>query len=343
MAFLSPGRIGLAWLPGKGRAWLVAITAAVALWHIGWLAAAAPDPQERKYEPQARKYQVRTYCDIRYYKIRNDPDATRHQLDIYRPIGKGRYPVLFFLHGGAWVAGSKDNVFGVYGYGTIARCLAERGLVVIVPNYRLSPGVRHPEHIKDVARAFAWTYRHCEAYGGDRQLLFVGGHSAGGHLAALLATDESYLKQVGRAVKDLRGVIGVSGVYRVDDFDLKLLVKNPSGTIHMKLDVRPLMLVFGRDRKVIRKASPVNQVRRGLPPFLLLCGGWDYPPLRRMTKDFSAALQRKGVRVREKEIPWRTHETLLFDIPRLSADAATSEAILQFIQRHSSKASSGKK
>ena len=98
--------------------------------------------------------------------------------------------MLLFLHGGGWVIGGKDDYFGLYGYGTIARCLAERGLVVVLPNYRLSPGVRHPEHIKDVARAFAWTVKNIESYAGRPDQIIVSGHSAGGHLAALLATDD---------------------------------------------------------------------------------------------------------------------------------------------------------
>jgi acetyl esterase/lipase len=286
--------------------------------------------------PPAKKYEVRAVRDITYYEIRNDPDAARHKLDIYRPTEKGRYPVLIFLHGGGWVFMSKDDVLGTYGYGTIARCLAERGLVVVVPNYRLSPGVQHPEHIKDVARAFAWTHQNCEAYDGERKHIFIGGHSAGGHLAALLAADESYLKQVGRATRDIRGVIGVSGVYRLEEFDLKLLLTNATGTVRMKWDVRPLTMVFGDDPEVLRKASPLYHVRPGLPPFLLLTGGWDYPPMRRMAKEFATALQKNEVPIQEKQMPWRTHETLLFDIPRLSADAATTEAIVQFIKRYSS-------
>jgi acetyl esterase/lipase len=277
---------------------------------------------------------VRVSRDIPYVDVRNDPDAARHRLDVYRPRGKGPYPVLLFLHGGGWVIGSKDDVCGVYGYGTIARCLAERGLVVVVPNYRLSPGVRHPEHIKDVARAFAWVYRHCREYGGDRGQLFVGGHSAGGHLGALLATDATYLKQVGRTVKDIRGVIGVSGVYRVDGFDLKLSPSAFRGAVKVKLDARPLAMIFGDDPKVQRQASPLTHVRPGLPPFLIMKAGWDYAPLRQMAKDFAAALRKNRCDVQEKEIPWRTHETILFDIARLSADRATVEAIVRFIRRH---------
>jgi acetyl esterase/lipase len=281
-----------------------------------------------------KKQEVRAIRDLTYYEVRNDPEPARHRLDVYRPVGKGPYPVLLFFHGGGWVAGSKDDVFGIYGYGTIARHLAERGMVVVLPNYRLSPGVRHPEHIKDAARAFAWTLRHCKEYAGNPEELFVGGHSAGGHLAALLATDETYLKQVGCTGKAIRAVIAVSGVYRVDDFDLKLCLSGPRGAFHFNLDVRPSALVFGDDPEALRQASPLTHVRPGLPPFLVLGAGWDYPPLRRMTKEFAAALRKAGCEVVEKRRPGRTHETLLFDIPRLSVDRGTADVIVEFITQH---------
>ena len=327
VSWLMPDRLG--------KAGLVATlcTAAIVL-GAPRAAAAMPPPQ---------KQEVRVFRDITYYEVRDDPDAARHRLDVYRPEGKGPYPVLLLLHGGGWVAGGKDDVFGMYGYGTIARCLAERGLVVVLPNYRLSPGVRHPEHVKDVARAFAWAYGHCKDYRGDPRQLFVSGHSAGGHLAALLAADETYLKEVGRSAKDIRGVIGISGVYRVDDIDLKLSLSSPRKGVQLKLDVRPSALVFGDDPKVLQQASPLTHVRPGLPPFLILNAGFDYPPMRKMAKEFAAALEKNGCDVRAIELPWRTHETVLFDIRRLSAERATLEAITEFIDRQKSKPVPAKK
>src|SRR5262249_20728636 len=130
--------------------------------------------------------EVERIRDITYFEVAKDPSPERHRLDVYRPKGKEGCPVLFFLHRGGWMIGQKDDYFGLYGYGTIARCLAERGIVVVLPNYRLSPAVRHPEHIKDVARAFAWTYENVGQHGGNPKRIIVAGHSAGGHLAALL-------------------------------------------------------------------------------------------------------------------------------------------------------------
>jgi acetyl esterase/lipase len=303
-------------------------------------AASTVDTSEPKL---AKSVDLTTYSKITYHAIADDPDLARHQLDVYRPKGKDGLPVLFFLHGGGWVAGSKDDVFGVFGYGTIARNLAQRGMVVVIPNYRLSPGVRHPEHIKDVARAFRWTCENIEKYGGDPRQIFVAGHSAGGHLAALLVTDQTYLKSIARAPRDIRGVIAISGVYRLDDVELKLAVADPNGTMRFSLNVNPAASVFGADAKVLRDASPLTHVRSGLPPFLIMSAGYDYPPLSRMAKEFTAALEKYGCKVEMKVIPERTHETMLFDIPHFSVERLAADAIVEFIERYSPAKGKGKK
>jgi arylformamidase len=278
---------------------------------------------------------VKTFRNLTYHDIAGDPDRKRHQLDVYRPKGQTGRPVLFFVHGGAWMISGKDDVFGIYGYGAIARCFAQRGLVVASPNYRLSPGVKHPEHIKDVARAFAWTRQNIAKYGGDPKRIFVAGHSAGGHLVSLLTTDATYLKAEGRSPKDIRGAIGISGVYRVEDFDFKLGFSAPCKCLTFRAQVRPFASVFGSDPKVIEQASPMAHVRPGLPPFLLLSAGFDYCPLRRATKDFAAALKKNDCAVEVRVIPWSTHETLVFDILHQRAEPKMIDAVVTFIERRS--------
>src|SRR5690242_3144334 len=96
------------------------------------------------------EYKVRAVKNVVYY---DGPgaDKVKHRLDLYLPDGLKDYPVLFFVHGGAWVHGDKD-FFGLYAL--LAGAYARQGIGVVVTNYRLSPGVKHPEHIRDVARAF---------------------------------------------------------------------------------------------------------------------------------------------------------------------------------------------
>jgi acetyl esterase/lipase len=286
-------------------------------------------PAEKPAPP--RQYEVTESRNLTYHEVEDDPAPERHRLDVFGPKGQTGCPVLFFVHGGGWVIGKKDDYFGILGYATIARCLARRGLVVVLPNYRLSPAVRHPEHIKDVARAFAWTCTNAARYGGDPKRIVVCGHSAGGHLVSLLATDEKYLKAEGRSRKDVRGVIGVCGVYCVEDLEFKMSASTPGEGLSFDSKVSPFALVFGTDPEVLKQASPIRHVEPGLPPFLLMNAGFDYVRLPQMAKDFATALEENCCAVEVKVVPWRTHETVVFDILHRTAEPAFVEAVVNFV------------
>ncbi len=133
--------------------------------------------------------QVKAVKDVAYYEGA-DADAKKHKLDLYLPVSDKPFPVAMWIHGGGWVLGDRSM------YGALGRRLAERGIGCAVISYRLSPGVKHPEHVKDCARAFAWLHANAKTHGGDPDRLFVSGQSAGGHLSALLALDRTYLNQL---------------------------------------------------------------------------------------------------------------------------------------------------
>lgn len=235
-------------------------------------------------------FTVQAVKDVAYYNGA-DADPVRHKLDLYVPKGHKDFPVLFFLHGGAWIKGSK-NEFGVYGL--LANCLVRQGIGVVCPNYRLSPSVKHPEHIRDVARAFAWTHRNIPRYGGRPSELFVGGHSAGGHLASLLATNDSYLKGEGLNRQAIRGVLPISGVYRIPQD-------------------RFFTWAFGDDSQLLRSASPYHQIGKNLPPFLLLYADRDIPYCDGdEAQTFCRALQAQQVPAETLCISNRSHMTILF-------------------------------
>src|SRR5262249_5248660 len=143
-----------------------------------------------------------------------DADKNKHKLDLYLPKGKKDFPIMFFVHGGAWVSGDR-NYFGIYS--SIGQAFARNGIGAVVISYRPSPKVQHPEHIKDVARAFAWTHKNIGKHGGNPDAILLCGHSAGGHLVALLATDEGYLRSEGLTLKAIKGAIPMSGVYLITD------------------------------------------------------------------------------------------------------------------------------
>jgi acetyl esterase/lipase len=257
-------------------------------------------------------FEVRKILDVPYYDG-PDADPVKHKLDLYLPKDQKGFPVIFFVHGGAWRHGDKSSFLGFYGM--LASNWAKHGLGVVVPNYRLSPGVSHPEHIKDIARAFAWTHSNIGKYGGRADEIFVSGHSAGGHLVALLATDESYLKAQGLSLKAIRGAIPLSGVYRI------------AAGSHM------YDAMFGDDRQVRRQASPISHACSESPPFLIIYADQDLLMCnKRCAEDFCTALQKHKASAKSLEVPERNHVTLL--LKAASDIDPVNKAVRDFIAEH---------
>ena len=230
------------------------------------LARPARAADEAKAPKTGGHFEVEVHKDVPYVEGK-DVDE-RQKLDLYLPRGAKGYPTLFFIHGGGWTGGSRS------GFARIGRTFARNGVAFVSAGYRLSPRVKHPAHVQDVARGFAWTVAHIGQYGGDAGQIFVSGHSAGGHLAALLATDDDYLKAEKLSLSNIKGAIPVSGVFVVSTRQ-----KN----------------VFGEDAEVAKKASPQNHVREGLPPFLILYADGDLPGCdRKPSEMFCAALKRNA-------------------------------------------------
>jgi len=233
--------------------------------------------------------------------------GNKHRLDLYLPQGVKKFPVFMFIHGGAWKAGDRAP------YAFIGLTLARNGIGCAAISYRLSPGVKHPAHIQDCAQAFHWLRTHVGEYGGNPAQLYVGGHSAGGHLAALLATNAAYLKAVGESPKAIKGCVGISGVYRI--------------TASRFFDS-----IFGQDAATLRDASPVEHVKAAAAPFLLLYGEKDLPGLPAGARAFAARLKAAGKTVRAQEFAGRTHGTIIRQIGK-PGDTVT-QAILRFIAAH---------
>jgi acetyl esterase/lipase len=259
--------------------------------------------------PADRPFAVEVIKDLAYNDAR-DADADKHKLDLYLPKGRKDFPVLFFVHGGTWRSGDKAI------YARLGETFAARGLGTVVINYRLSPKVKHPAHVQDVARAFAWTCANVGKFGGRPDDIFLMGHSAGGHLVSLLATDESYLKAEKRSRADIKGVISVSGVYTV-------------------LPVGPIAAAFGTDPDVCKKASPIFNVGVKGPPFLILYADADLPLLGWDAEQMARALKKCGCEVSTQQVAHRNHVSILKSI--LDPDDPTRQAVLDFVKEHTGK------
>ena len=242
---------------------------------------------------------VRTYRDLRYYSGQ-DAHPTKQLLDLYLPGRQSGFPLLVFVHGGAWTRGDKGAYAGAYEYLGAGVAAQEVGVAVI--NYRLSPEVMHPEHARDVARAVAWLYRNSAKYGWSPRRIYLVGHSAGAHLASLVAVEPTYLKELGLTPNIIKGVVAISGVY-----DLTL------GGVTAKMIYEP---IFGSDPQVLTEASPALDVTRKSPPFLVLYAQNDLPSLDVQARRFTTALKQAGVPVRTAMIPDRDHISIITGLAR---------------------------
>ena len=184
-----------------------------------------------------------------------------------RPDGR----VLLFWHGGGWTSGYKEWM------GFMAPGFTEAGVTFVSAGYRLAPQHVFPVGLDDCAGALAWVKKEIPGS------LFIGGHSAGGHYAAILAA-----QQGGRTVS---GCLPISGVYEFGE---------GSG-----LTMRPRFL--GTDLANDRRASPRYLLAAPLPPFLLAFGTNDFSHLIPQAKRFALAVRDAGGEAEELEMPGRTH------------------------------------
>jgi acetyl esterase/lipase len=240
----------------------------------------------------------------------------RQNLDVYLPAEGTNFPVVFLTFGGAFRNGEKSRL------AYLARTLAREGLGVVAINYRTTDGspqqVVHPGHVQDVAQAFAWTYRHIAEYGGDPNQIVLMGHSSGGSLVSMLATDPQYLATHGLSPDVIRGVIGVSsGLY-----DQRRLFTDPNG---------PFEDVFGNPDQHW-EASPLRHVDGTQPPFLVLYASNDNPGFAEDSTVFYEALVQAGSQAELHMIPGRNHQMIIGNAARPGDPAR--EYILRFIALH---------
>lgn len=236
----------------------------------------------------------------------------RHRLalDVYRPADARGAPVVVFFHGGSWKSGKRQW------YRWVGEALARRGLVVVIPDYRLWPRVRLGGFMQDAAHATAWAQAHAADYGGDPAALFVMGHSAGAHIGALLATDGRWLRAVGMQPAQLQGFIGLAGPY---DF---LPLTDPD-----------FIDMFGTTHAAQLTSQPVHYVDGDEPPMLLLQGTADRIVQPRNARSLSAAMARAGETAELKLYPDIGHFAILFAMSRpLRARAPVLDDVAGFVR-----------
>lgn len=186
---------------------------------------------------------------------------TSSRLDVYRPRDSGRLsPVVVFLYGGRWQSGAKEE------YSLIGDALTRRGIVVVVPDYRMYPDARFPAWVEDAASAVRWSVNNIRRFNGDSARVFIIGHSSGGHTAALLALDHKYLQAAGVAAQSVRGTVIMAGPVDTTwtDADVQALMGPPEGwpatypASHIDGRNIPLLFLHGKSDETV---APSNSTR----------------------------------------------------------------------------------
>jgi acetyl esterase/lipase len=246
-------------------------------------------------------------------------------LDVYWPKGATNLPVVFWIHGGGWQTGDKKDVQ------IKPQAFTEKGFVFVSINYRLLPAVEIETIFRDVAKAAKWVHENIAIFGGDPKRSLVMGHSAGAQLAALLCTDDRYMKAEGLTLEVFKGCVLVDG----DTFDVPAIIEvaetrwrvhhlTPSKFGHREK--------FGNSPEKHKDYSAVTHVAKGksIPPFFILHVS-GHP-------DTTAQAQRLGNVLKENEIPVTvfgaresTHSKVNNDLGK--PDDPATKALFEFVEK----------
>ena len=210
-------------------------------------------------------------------------DLPRQRLDVYVPDElTGPAPIVVFFYGGGWESGSKGE------FRFVGQALAARGFVTVIPDYRVYPEVRFPTFVEDGAAAVAWVRRNIGRFRGEPRQIHLMGHSAGAHIAALLALDQRYLAAAGIEPGTPESLVGLAGPY---DF--------------LPLTGATLKRIFAVDD--MAETQPITFADRSAPPALLLHGENDGTVRPANSEHLAAALAAAGNRVELKLYPNLDH------------------------------------
>ncbi len=218
------------------------------------------------------------FCARESEKVRGDLDhrldvpfgpTLAEHLDIY-PAGDGA-PVLIYVHGGFWAMRASKE------FGFVARGPVSRGVATVVTNYALAPAVNIDEIVRQTRAAVAWTYKNAASFGGDPGRIHVAGHSAGGHLVAmLLETDWEGVYGLPRDV--VKSACAISSLFDLAPFPYTFLQPK-------------LQLSWGQ----ALRNSPILHLPDEAPPLLITYGEDETTEFKRQSEEFLKTWKSKGL------------------------------------------------
>jgi acetyl esterase/lipase len=222
---------------------------------------------------------INRYKDITYQPADFSKNIQEEKLNVFVPRAhKTNMNVFVFIHGGGWHSGKKSlyNFFG--------NRMARKDVVVVVIDYPLTPSARYNEMANASARAVQWVKNNIRKYGGDPEKIFVGGHSAGGHLAALITVENKYFDSL-EIDSPIKGTVLIDAA-GLDMYTFLNEVKSMPDQTYLE--------TFTADSNYWRDASPLyhlNNRMSPVPPMLIYTGAKTYPIISSTTETFVEALK----------------------------------------------------
>jgi arylformamidase len=237
----------------------------------------------------AIRAQPQSRLDLRYG---TRPRAT---LD-YFPSEAANAPLFVFIHGGYWQRNEKER------FSFVASGPRAHGINVAVPGYTLAPEVRLTDIVAEVRQALSFLAERAGDLGFDRNNIYIGGWSAGGHLTAVVADHPA-----------VHGGIAISGIFDLEPIAL--------GVLNEKLRL---------SAEEIAKLSPLKNLPDRTQPLRLFIGGKELPELKRQSEDYAKAAQGRGMSVSLRTLPDHHHFSILDELAR--PDGALTEGLLDLIK-----------
>lgn len=221
---------------------------------------------------------ISSCCSIKYKNIpylNDDGSTQKPTLNIYKPKNKKftNNPVLIFVHGGNWNAGNKKN------YGFIGRNFAKKGITTVIAGYTLSPKANYDDMAKEIAKAVIWTKENISKYNGDSNNIYLTGHSAGGHLIALIGTNPKYL---------------------ADKSIIKGIILNDAAGLDMKHYLEEIpptnengyLTTWSNDPETWKDASPIYFIDNKTPKMMIYIGSKTYESIKVANERFLKELHK---------------------------------------------------
>ena len=243
-------------------------------------------------------YQARAAGVVEKFETRLDVSygpSAEETLDVYLPENTPENaqgaPINVFLHGGYWFSRHKND------FRFLAQGLARAGAVLVIVNYALVPSVDLDELVRQCRAAVAWTHGNADTFGGDKERIFVSGHSAGGHLTAMMMATEWPAFAGGLPADLIKGGCAISGIY----------------------DLEPIRLIFmqetlGFTPEQVARNSPIRLTpATSAPPapMIVAAGGDESEEFLRQSETFTAQWAKEGVPCEMMVRPGINHFTIL--------------------------------